>query len=256
MCTFSVAKCSFPFHASTPGEFAPAPGALAAAGDILLVRLATAAGNDDSGAGGEHEIPSIVREIRQRQPGCAVALWIPEAPTQVVINATRAASQAQVRAILGGGLLDPDLLRVQLTQPHGLSAFVLRWASDAGYLPDGMEQEDVRELLDAPPDVRTLARLALRRHVAARTWRSRLQQLGLPSPYAWLGLAHALHVAFFVQRNHTQPLQTLCDRLGMQTVANMSKQFRRVFGLSPSQVRGLLGAEPLLYRWFHARTAR
>jgi AraC-like DNA-binding protein len=256
MCAFLVAKCSLPLTAGTTGEFSPTPGAPAASGDILLVRLAADAGNGASAAGGEHALPAIVREIRRRQPGCPVALWIPEAPPQVVIDATRAASQAQVRAILGGGSLDPELLRAQLTQPTGLSSFVLRWASDAGYLPPGMEQDDVRELLDAPPDVRTLARLALRRKVAARTWRSHLQQLGLPSPHAWLGLGHALHVAFFVQRNHTESLQSLCDRLGMQTLANMSTQFRRVFGLSPSKVRDLLGAEPLLHRWFQARTVR
>lgn len=253
---FLVAKCSEPFGAETTGEFAPTPGVPAAPGDILLVRLAAQAGSGAAANGGEHALPAIVRDIRRRQPGCPVALWIPDAPPQVVIDATRAASQAQVRAILGGGSLDPGLLRVQLTQPAGLSSFVLRWASDAGYLPGGVEQDDVRELLDAPPDVRTLARLALRRKVAARTWRSRLQQLGLPSPHAWLGLGHALHVAFFVQRNHTESLQSLCEKLGMQTLANMSTQFRRVFGLSPSKVRGLLGAEPLLHRWFQARTAR
>jgi len=168
------------------------------------------------------------------------------------VDAVRAATLAQVRAILGGPL-DPALLRAQLTHPLELSAFVLRWASDAGYLPAGMEQEDVRELLDAAPDVRTLQRLAITRQVAARTWRSRLQQLGLPNPAAWLGLAHALHVAFFVQRHAGESLQVLAERLGMLTVVNMSQQFRRVFGLTPGQVRGMLGAEPLLHRWFQSR---
>jgi AraC-like DNA-binding protein len=116
-----------------------------------------------------------------------------------------------------------------------------------------MEQEDLRELLDVAPNVRTLERLSLNRQVAARTWRSHLQQLGLPNPRAWLGLAHALHVAFFVQRNRTESLQALSEQLGMLTVANMSQQFRRVFGLAPGQVRDLLGAEPLLHRWFQAR---
>jgi AraC-like DNA-binding protein len=246
-----AARWGFPFGPTTLTEFSSAPTISASSGDVLLLRLSSC----EDGAG-NHEIPELVRDIRQRIPGCPVALWIPEAPPQVVIDAVRLASLAQVRAIMGGDSLESGLLREQLTDPRGLSTFILRWASDAGYLPPGMEQEDVRELLDAAPNVRTLERLSLHRRVAARTWRSHLQQLGLPTPRAWLALAHALHIAFFVQRNCTDSVQVLCDKLGMQTVANMSQQFKRVFGLSPSAVRDLLGAEPLLHRWFQARPPR
>ena len=89
-----------------------------------------------------------------------------------------------------------------------------------------------------------------------KTWRNRLQQLELPAPRAWLALAHALHVAFFMQRNRAEPLQALCSRRGMHLPTNLSQQFRRAFGLSPSQVRALLGAEPLLHRWFQAQLPR
>jgi hypothetical protein len=250
----AVASWHAPFGVADTTGFLDATEVRAGAGDVLLVRLTP--GGKGVGADEDARLQELVRDLRRRHPGCPVALWIPEAPPQPVIDAVRAATRAQVRAILGGPTLEPDLLRAQLTHPLGLSSFVLRWASDAGYLPPGLEQEDVRELLDAAPEVRTLERLCLRRNVAARTWRSRLQQLGLPTPRAWLGLSHALHVAFFVQRNRTETLETLCERMRMQTVANMSQQFRRVFGLSPSHVRALLGAEPLLHRWFQARAPR
>lgn len=252
---FTVAAWKPPFQASSLTDFVPSAAVRADPGEVLLVRLGDGGGAPGPRADG-HEIPALVRELRARHPGSPVALWIPDAPPQHVIDAVRAAGQAQVRAILGGAPADPGSLRAQLTHPVGLSAFVLRWASDAGYLPPGMEQEDLRELIDAAPDVRTLERLSAQRQVAARTWRSHLQNLGLPNPRAWLGLAHALHVAFFVQRNHTDSVQTLCEKLGVQSVALMSQQFRRVFGLSPSQVRDLLGAEPLLHRWFQARARR
>lgn len=251
----TVATWRAPFGLDGVTEFVRAPNIVAGTGDVLLVRL-TVSTVDGNGGDDGHPITTLVRETRARHPGCPVALWIPEAPPQVVIEAVRSAGQCQVRAILGGEPLQPALLRAQLTQPQGLTSFILRWASDAGYLPPDVAQEDVRELLDAAPDVRTLERLSLHRHVAARTWRSRLQHLGLPTPRAWLGLAHALHVAFFVQRNYTNSVQLLCEKLGMQSVANMSQQFRRVFGLSPSHVRDLLGAEPLLHRWFQARARR
>jgi AraC-like DNA-binding protein len=233
------------------GEFVGAPGPNASPGDVLVLRL-NLLSTDPVGAD-VHELAAHVRDLRARFPGSPVAVWIPEAPLQAAVDAVRAAARAQVRAVLGGPVMDAELLRAQLTHPLELSAFVLRWASDAGYLPPGMEHEDVRGLLDAAPDVRTLERLALDRQVAARTWRSRLQQLGLPNPAAWLALAHALHIAFFVQRNTGDSLQALSERLGMLTVANMSQQFRRVFGLTPGQVRGMLGAEPLLHRWFQSR---
>jgi len=249
---FTVAKWSAPFEERPEAGQLPSREIGAQPGDVLLLCLApssdcAAPGTDDLG------VADMVRGLRQRHPGSPVVLWIPEGPPQDVIDAARAAERAQVRAMLGGTLPCARLLRAQLTHPRGISTFVLRWASDAGYLPPGLEQEDVRELLDAAPDVRTLERLSLHRQVASRTWRSHLQQLGLPNPSAWLALAHALHVAFFVQRNHTDSLQELCEKLGMCTVANMSQQFKRVFGLPPSTVRDLLGAEPLLHRWFQAR---
>jgi hypothetical protein len=251
----TVAIWGPPFVLGSVAEFVRPPSVLASVGDVLLVRF-TVCALDEAGDADGQSIPGVVRDIRSRFPGCPVALWIPDAPPQAVIEVVRSAGQSHVRAILGGDPLEPALLRAQLTHPHGLSSFILRWASDAGYLPPGLEQEDVRELLDVPPNVRTLERLSLNRQVAARTWRSHLQHLGLPTPRAWLGLAHALHVAFFVQRNSTDSVQVLCEKLGMQTVANMTQQFKRVFALPPSHVRDLLGAEPLLHRWFQARVRR
>lgn len=249
----TVACCPAPFGLSGFTRFVEPLEVQAASGDVLLMRL-SAALKERSDAE-DHPINELVVSLRRRFPGCPVTLWIPDAPPEVVIDAVRAASQAHVRAIFGGPP-QPELMRAQLTHPQGLSAFILRWARDAGYLPPGGGQEEVRYLIDAAPDVRTLERLSLQRQIAARTWRNRLQQLGLPTPRAWLGLAHALHVAFFVQRHANESVQMLCDKLGMSTVGNMSQQFRRVFALSPAQVRDLLGAEPLLHRWFQAHGAR
>lgn len=249
---FEAAACPHPFQLTPLPEFVPTHQLHATVGDVVLLRVRCAAGGDGTLA----DLAAVVRGIRQAHPGCPVAVWIPNAPLQTAVEVVRSASRAQVRAILGGHPPDAALLRKQLTHPLELSAFVLRWAVDAGYLPSGVEHDDVRELIDAAPDVRTLKRLALRRQMAARTWRSRLQQLGLPTPHAWLGLAHALHVAFYVQRNASLPIHLACQQLGMHTVAHMGQQFRRVFGLSPGQVRGLLGAEPLLHRWFQARAPR
>lgn len=242
-----------PYTSDSIATFGPPSDSHPAVGDVLLIRARPGPPRLPATAGAS-PLQALVRELRGRFPGSPVALWIADGTPEWVIDLVREATSANVRAILGGAAADPVRLRQQLTHPEGLSAFVLRWASDAGYLPAGMVHHEVRELLDAPPNVRTLQRLVVERQQAARTWRKRLQQLGLPTPHAWLGLAHSLHVAFFVQRNSTEPLQRLAEQLGMGTVAHFSQQFRRVFGLCPSDVRDLLGAEPLLYRWFQART--
>jgi AraC-like DNA-binding protein len=248
----TAAAWSPPYDRDTVSGFADPAAVIPAPGDLLLMRLEHSPENGARTMG----IPAAVRELRRRHSGCPVVMWIPVAPPQVVVDAVLAAGEMQVRGILGTTQPDPALIRQQLTDPAGLSAFVLRWAADAGYLPCDSGPEGLRDFLDVPPDVRTLNRLARQRKVAARTWRRRLQQLGLPNPHAWFCLAHALHVAFYLQRYSSEPLHTLSERLGMQTPAELSRKLKRVFGVAPGEVRGLLGAEPLLHRWFEARVRR
>lgn len=248
---FALASWRAPYQAGTISPFTTVSDARPGPGDVLLVRAGGEVGPDPGPA--PVRPAELVRALRRRWPGCPVALWIPHAPPEQVIDLVRSATAAQVRAILGGTAPSPERLRAELTHPGGISTFVLRWAADAGYLPDGPVDAELGILLEAAPDVRTLDRLARERQMAARTWRGRLQQMGLPTPRAWLGLAHALHVAFFMQRHADEPLQVLCERLGLSTIATMSQQFRRIFNLSPGAVRDVLGAEFLLHRWFQAR---
>jgi AraC-like DNA-binding protein len=248
---FTLATCMSPYtpdHANEHPSFAEMrPGF----GDLVLIRCAGPVAEN-----GAELLETLVRRCRCSFPASPVVVWIPAAEPGCVIEMVRGATLAHVRAILGGPEMPVAEMRKQLTSAQGISPFVLRWATDAGYLPDTPLPEELRTLLTAPPNVRTLERLALQGHVAARTWRGKLQQMGLPTPRAWLGLAHALHVAFFLQRNRSRPLQKVAEELGMQNVSVMSQQFHRVFGLAPGQVRGLLGAEPLLQHWFQAQRRR
>jgi hypothetical protein len=249
----SVARWAAPYGRASLGTFVPYDQVRTRTGDILLIRLVPPEGEAVAGENGQ--FPVAVAALRHRYPGSPVVLWLPASRPQATIDVVRTATRMQVRGILGGPDPDPAVLREQLTDPAGLSAFVLRWASDAGYLPSGLDHVQVRELLDVPPEVRTFTRLARHHQVAARTWRNRLRQLGLPTPHAWLTLARGLRVAFFVQRHADCSLETLAERLHMHTAGRLGQQLRRTFGLAPSVVRTLLGAEPLLHRWFPARFA-
>src|SRR5690349_11450394 len=110
----SVAKWSSPFHRESVGEFRAPAGPHAAVSEVLLLRLISLPGDTDPGAE-VRELPAHVRDLRARHPGSPVAVWIAEAPLQVVADAARIAAGAQVRAILGGPAPDPAVLRAQLT---------------------------------------------------------------------------------------------------------------------------------------------
>lgn len=245
---FTLVTCTSPYtpdHATEHAGFAEMRPAF---GDLILIRCAGPASDDCA-----ELLEGLVRQCRSGFPASPVVVWIPTGEPHCVIELVRGATSAQVRAIVGGPEIPSDEIRRQLTSLHQISPFVLRWAADAGYLPDTSFPDELKTLLTAPPNVRTLERLAFQRQVAARTWRGKLQQMGLPTPRAWLGLAHALHVAFFLQRNRSRSLQAVAEELGIPNVSVMGQQFRRVFGLAPGQVRDLLGAEPLLQHWFRGQ---
>jgi AraC-like DNA-binding protein len=249
----SVARWLPPYSDAEISAFASPEVLGAAGGEVLLLRVAECADTLEVVADAA-SLSDVVQSLRRRFPGSPLAVWIPQGAPEHVIDLARAATAAHVRAILGGSTPDPGRLRFELTETQGLSAFVLRWASDAGYLPQGTLETELLKLLDAAPTVRTLQRLARERQEATRTWRNRLRQLGLPAPRAWLGLAHTLHQAFHLQRNREQPLQRAAECLGYSDVTLMSHRFKHVFRISPGAVRALLGAEPLLHRWFQDAT--
>lgn len=246
-----VAGWKPPYSEAEVGPFTPPEDAKVVSGEVLLLRVSSCQTTPEA-VPDAASLAAVVQVLRRRFPGSPVAVWIPHAAPEHTIDLVRAATGSHVRAILGGPVPDPERLRVELTQAQGLSAFVLHWAADAGYLPQGTVETEVRALLDAAPDVRTLQRLARERQEATRTWRSRLKHLGLPAPRAWLGLAHTLHLAFYLQRNRDQPLEKMAERLGYSDVTLLSHRFRHVLRIPPGAVRALLGAEPLLHRWFQS----
>ena len=244
---FTAAPWLPPYEAECVGDFVAASEVTAEPGSLVVLQSAPC---DSDHTGGASGLETVVTTLRRRLPASPVVLWLPGACTEEVVGAVQAASRAHVRAITCGDRPRGDLVRAQLTDPVGLSSFVLYWAADAGYLAAGEDHEDVRALLDAAPAIRTLNRLSRNRQVAARTWRSHLQRRALPPPAAWLGLAHALHAALVVQRHAEMPLHVLARAAGAQTVVNLSQRFRHAFALTPGAVRGILGPELLLHRWF------
>src|SRR4028118_1283465 len=132
----SIARWQSPFTGADIGLFVSPECLDAAAGEVLLVQVTNCDDTREAGADAV-SLTGTVQSLRRRFPGSPVAVWIPDAAPEHTINLVRAAAGSHVRAILGGAVPDPERWRAELTEPQGLSAFVLRWASDAGYLPEG-----------------------------------------------------------------------------------------------------------------------
>lgn len=187
-----------------------------------------------------------VRALRRAHPAYALAFWATAAD---LLPAARLATELGVRAVLAGTNPEPDSIRRQLTDPIGVASHVVRWAADTGWVHGAHAEAELRVILEGAPYCRTLGELAHEEEVVGRTRRSRLQQLGLPSPRAWLNLGHELHNVLFLQRHPELSLQRAAGQLGFAEPAALVHRIRRVFGCRASQARGVLGCEPLLSLW-------
>lgn len=196
---------------------------------------------------------TAVKALRRARPAHAVALWS-SAPSADVLAVAHLAMELGVRAVLAGSTPDPASIRRQLTDPIGVASHVVRWAVDSGRVRGAHAEAELRVILEAAPFCRTLGGLAVEAEVVERTRRSRLQQLGLPSPRAWLNLGHELQTVLFLQRHPELPLHRAADTLGFAEPTPLVHRIRRAFGCRPSQVRSMLGCEPLLSLWFGRAT--
>jgi AraC-like DNA-binding protein len=194
-----------------------------------------------------------VRALRRARPAHPVVLWS-STPSADLLAVVRLATELGVRAVLAGSTPDPASIRRQLTDPTGVASHVVRWAVDSGRVCGAHAEAELRVILDAAPLCRTLGGLAGEAEVVERTRRSRLQQLGLPSPRAWLNLGHELQTVLFLQRHPELPLHRAATRLGFAEPTPLVHRIRRAFGCRPSQVRSMLGCEPLLSLWFSRAT--
>jgi hypothetical protein len=189
---------------------------------------------------------SVVRALRRSHPAYALAF---RAPQPDLLPAARLATELGVRAVLSGSSPEPASIRRQLTDPIGMASHVVRWAADSGWVHGAHAEAELRVILEGAPNCRTLGELTDEEEVVGRTRRSRLQQLGLPSPRAWLNLGHELHNVLFLQRHPELSLQRAGYQLGFAEPAALMHRIRRVFGCRASEARRMLGCEPLLSLW-------
>jgi hypothetical protein len=116
-------------------------------------------------------------------------------------------------------------------------------------------QHLVRELLSITTDHGTVGEVLRRIGASESGTRSRFQKKRLPPPRAWCGLARGLRTALSIQGAPDAALTRIAGALGYRDHTALSKQVRLVFAVQPSEIRGTLGWEWLLDRWWSIRAA-
>lgn len=124
----------------------------------------------------------------------------------------------------------------------------------AGYLTGRglLDDDDVRDyvcqIFDLAPRVRSVSKLSSMLCMSRRTLGRHFAVAGLPVPSHWLQFARLLHAAFHLQRNGPSVFHVAC-KLGYPDGFTMSNQMKRILGLRPSEIRGVLGWEWIVERW-------
>lgn len=117
-----------------------------------------------------------------------------------------------------------------------------------GLLNDDTVRGYVCQIFDAAPQVRSISKLSSMLCMSRRTLGRHFAVAGLPVPSHWLQFARLLHAVFQLQRNGLPVFHIAC-KLGYPDGFTMSNQMKRILGLRPSEVRGVLGWEWIVERW-------
>jgi len=200
-------------------------------------------------------LTGALHDIRTCYAAVPVVLRVPDRLDSAVARLIQLAAQLHVRGVLVDDEPVGEALQRVLTAPIDLATDVVEWLSlRLPRLPPEVA-ELCRHIFRYAATETKVAGLLRRAGDSARTARSRLRKLDLPSPASWLQAARALNAALNLQRAQSTPIFTLAIELGYSDHSALSHQLHRVFGLRASQVRRLLGWEWLLDTWLARNTS-
>lgn len=222
----------------------PSPGQLASLpeGSVLVLPL--------TGSDGEAAVLAAkVLSLRDWSRGLPVVLQvIGDAGRHVALS--RLIASLPIRGVvLAEEALEPQL-RSQLTGVWNLEHDVLDWLSLRGLRFTPTLRFVVQQLLARAPSHRQSGLLLREVGIPESTARFRLRKKRLMSPSAWLQLGRALHTCLRLQRRPEQAILSVALELGYADHSALSNQINRCFRARPGDVRGRLGWEWLMNRWY------
>jgi AraC-like DNA-binding protein len=195
---------------------------------------------------------ALNRDLSRRRPDCRVGVFLAMEPEDVVLTATRLAP-LRFRAVVAVGPGMESVLREVLTDPTTLARDVVDWLEQRSIRLNPNQANLLERILAEAADHADLTTLLEHCVIPSSSARFRLRKRGLPSPTQWFQLARALHAALRLQAGPDVPLATLARQLGFVDHSALAHLLRRTLGVTSNEIRGTLGWEWLLHRWFTSR---
>lgn len=231
-----------PYLETTPTLPSPSHLTRLPEGSVLVLPLT---GSDSEAA----TLAPRVLALRDWSRGLPVVLQVVGDAGRHVALSRLIASLPVRGVVLGEEPLEPQL-RSQLTGVWNLEHDVLDWLTLRGLRLTPTLRFVVQQLLARAPLHRQSGMLLREVGIPESTARFRLRKKRLMSPSAWLQLGRALHTCLRLQRRPEQPILAVAQELGYADHSALSNQIHRCFRARPGDVRGRLGWEWLMNRWY------
>lgn len=188
-----------------------------------------------------------VQRLRATYPSVAVGMLLPAEADPDATNRPDEPGPPAPGAVLREGEPIPATLRQRMTHPLGLGADVTEWLSLRGVPLRPRVRTIIRALFNE--DHPSLAEALDHAGASQRTTRRLFAGSSLPAPSAWHAVARALHSTLRLQGEPDTPVLRIAYDAGDGDHSSLSRQFVRLFGVRPSDVRPTLGWEWVLERW-------
>lgn len=218
---------------------------LADAGVLLVFRLDSLDAELDA-------IATTTAKLRRRCPGLPFVLWPAFDDEARAIAAAVRARALGIRAAIAGSPPDPAVLRRQLTDTSDLSEHVVRWLGDAGYVDDPDVLDFLKRVFAKARQERGMENgTAHALGMSPRGLRADFAARGLAPPNRFVKLPRRLEDALAIQAAPDMSLAEIAFQRGFGNGDRdaLRATMKRTFAMTPTRIRKLLGAEPLLARW-------
>ncbi|MEJ2187093.1 MAG: helix-turn-helix domain-containing protein [Gemmatimonadota bacterium] len=189
--------------------------------------------------------------LEERRHGVPLIVILPP-PVEIagVRDCLRRIDQLRPKGVLPHVDIDAvgALRSVLYAPPVRVGQSLAGYLTGRGFLNDDTIRGYVSQIFDAAPQVRSVSKLSSMLCMSRRTLGRHFATAGLPVPSHWLQFARLLHAVFQLQHNGPSVFHVAC-RLGYPDGFTMSNQMKRVLGIRPSEIRGVLGWEWIVERW-------
>ncbi len=240
--SWSLIKSVPPYTAFTPYYLSQSTTAPDALGTVLLLRHVDESRNWPS-------LTAPIRKIRLELPSFSIVVVVKGGDPANTFTTERMLSLG-VSAFLMGEEPTQKTLREALTKTNHLGTSVVGWilARNREVAPTVLTA--ISELISWASSETRVSPVLLRLHQSESTTRAKFRKWQLPPPHQWFQLGRALNCAMRIQRSPNEPLLRTAVELGYADNSGLSRSLMQTFQVRPSTIRGTLGWEWLICRWW------